>query len=103
MKFLHSRKALHKFARGRQSNPSGRSVCFPYLLCPQHFGQKAVKREVSAAAVAPCPPVHHRAIHGYRSHRRGSFSLAKTILFHNNKTGIFNVYTVAVSGGGSSN
>src|SRR5688572_14533630 len=30
----------------------------------------------------------------------GSFSLdEKEVLFHNNKTGIFNVYTVAVSGG----
>ena len=65
------------------------------------FAQKAVKTPKATAATSR--PVRQYTIEQFMDTVRiggGSFSLdEKQILFHNNKTGIFNVYTVAVSGG----
>ena len=44
--------------------------------------------------------VHDRAVYEHCSDRRQLLSAdEKSILFHNNKTGIFNVYSVPVTGG----
>lgn len=71
------------------------------LFAPNAFAQKAAK--TSRAAAAASHRVRQYTIEQFMDTIRiggGSFSFdEKQILFHNNKTGIFNVYTVPVSGG----
>lgn len=70
------------------------------FYAPNTIGQSAAKTSKPAAA---SHRVRQYTIEQFMDTVRiggGSFSLdEKQILFHNNKTGIFNVYTIAVSGG----
>ncbi|MBA3257341.1 MAG: S9 family peptidase [Pyrinomonadaceae bacterium] len=74
---------------------------FPSFLAPNTVAQKAAK--APKPTVAASHPVRQYTIEQFMDTVRiggGSFSFdEKQILFHNNKTGIFNVHTVAVSGG----
>jgi len=74
---------------------------FPSFLAANTVAQKAAKGPKPIAAASH--PVRHYTIEQFMDTVRiggGSFSFdEKQILFHNNKTGIFNVHTVAVSGG----
>jgi dipeptidyl aminopeptidase/acylaminoacyl peptidase len=71
------------------------------FFAPNTVAQKAAKTEKPAAAASH--RVRQYTIEQFMDTVRiggGSFSFdEKQILFHNNKTGIFNVYTVAVSSG----
>ncbi|HZI87574.1 MAG TPA: prolyl oligopeptidase family serine peptidase [Pyrinomonadaceae bacterium] len=72
------------------------------LFAPNAAAQKASKTREPASA-APAKRVRQYTIEQFMDTVRlggGSFSFdEKHILFHNNKTGIFNVYTVPVAGG----
>ena len=74
---------------------------FPSFLAANTVAQKAAKGPKPIAAASH--PVRQYTIEQFMDTVRiggGSFSFdEKQILFHNNKTGIFNVHTVAVSGG----